>query len=467
MSTKRDLVEAHAFSRRRLVTAFVSGAPGGREVEPVRQARVVIGGIALAILLVAGAALASILGGGRSPSDWLDPGVVISKEEGSRYVVLTEDGDLHPVLNPVSAKLLLGDAEPKVVKQEVIREQPLGAQIGIYGAPDGVPDRGFLRGTNWTSCTTTRAASRLHIGDQNVATPVSDQAMVVVIGKQGKETLHLVAPSGDSGHGYFRLLIGSRGDAKPVLGDLGLVGAEEFHVTTRWLNRFPEAPALTRSSFELPAKTSKITYGDELGSDMSLRVGSLVRNPSSGQVYLLGPDEPLLLTAFSERVYRAVTTAGEPTDVDGLSGETLDALADWPAAIPKPLQTDEACALLQAQDGEEPRVQLALNPSPEESAEEVSPGSDAVAVEPSYGAYVNVGQFGDSSGGSPVLIDMNATRYRLGGEKGVAAEMFGYGSYDPPTVPDAWTEAFGCGPELSQEAARRSPDPRGMARCER
>ena len=56
MATKKDLVEAHAFSRRRLVTAFVSGAPGGREVEPVRPGRVLIGGVALSVLLLAGAA---------------------------------------------------------------------------------------------------------------------------------------------------------------------------------------------------------------------------------------------------------------------------------------------------------------------------------------------------------------------------------------------------------------------------
>ena len=53
MATKKDLVEAHAFSRRRLVTAFVSGAPGGREVEPVRPGRVLIGGVALSVLLLA------------------------------------------------------------------------------------------------------------------------------------------------------------------------------------------------------------------------------------------------------------------------------------------------------------------------------------------------------------------------------------------------------------------------------
>ena len=46
MATKKDLVEAYSFSRRRLVTAFVSGAPGGREVEPARPGRTIVGGVA-------------------------------------------------------------------------------------------------------------------------------------------------------------------------------------------------------------------------------------------------------------------------------------------------------------------------------------------------------------------------------------------------------------------------------------
>ena len=71
MATKKDLVEAHAFSRRRLVTAFVSGAPGGREVEPVKPGRVLIGGVALSVLLLAGAAIAGFLLG-RPPAQWLD-----------------------------------------------------------------------------------------------------------------------------------------------------------------------------------------------------------------------------------------------------------------------------------------------------------------------------------------------------------------------------------------------------------
>jgi hypothetical protein len=61
MATDKDLVDAYAFSRRRLVTAFVSGAPDGREVPPARPGRTLVGGLALAVLLVAGAAIVSVL----------------------------------------------------------------------------------------------------------------------------------------------------------------------------------------------------------------------------------------------------------------------------------------------------------------------------------------------------------------------------------------------------------------------
>ncbi len=99
MATKKDLVEAHSFSKRRLVTAFISGAPGGREVEPVRPGRVLIGGVALSVLLLAGAAIAGFLVG-RPDSQWLEAGsFVTSKDTGEQYVVL-EGGD-DPVIRRV------------------------------------------------------------------------------------------------------------------------------------------------------------------------------------------------------------------------------------------------------------------------------------------------------------------------------------------------------------------------------
>ena len=139
MATKKDLVEAHAFSRRRLVTAFVSGAPGGREVEPVKPGRVLIGGVALSVLLLAGAAIAGFLLG-RAPAQWLDEGsFVISKDTGEQYVVLRggDDPMLQRVPNYVSAQLLLAKAEltPFTVRDKYIRTVQLGEDLGIDAAP--------------------------------------------------------------------------------------------------------------------------------------------------------------------------------------------------------------------------------------------------------------------------------------------------------------------------------------------
>jgi hypothetical protein len=108
VATKKDLVEAYSFSRRRLVTAFVSGAPGGREVEPSRPGRTIVGGVALAVLLAAGAAIAGVFAP-RTPEDWNQPGLIISKETGAAYVILeSRQDELRPVINTTSAKLILG-----------------------------------------------------------------------------------------------------------------------------------------------------------------------------------------------------------------------------------------------------------------------------------------------------------------------------------------------------------------------
>ena len=94
MATKRDLVEAYQFSRRRLVTAFVSGAPGGREVEPTRPGRALVGGLALALLVVGGGAVTGLVSG-RDGADPRQPGLVISRDRGQPYAV-PRQGEIRP-----------------------------------------------------------------------------------------------------------------------------------------------------------------------------------------------------------------------------------------------------------------------------------------------------------------------------------------------------------------------------------
>ncbi len=168
MATKRDLVEAHQFSRRRLVTAFVSGAPGGREVEPARPGRALIGGLALALLVVAGGAVTGLIFG-RDEADWKQPGLVISKDLGQPYLVSTPEGGglvIRPVVNITSARLILGaDADPTYVSEEAINAERIGEPIGIIDAPAQVPDPDDLVETGWTACTSVGTGLRLRLAD--------------------------------------------------------------------------------------------------------------------------------------------------------------------------------------------------------------------------------------------------------------------------------------------------------------
>ncbi len=57
VASKRDLVEAHSFLRRRLIRALVSGQTGGHAADQPGVARAIMGGVVVAALLVAGAAV--------------------------------------------------------------------------------------------------------------------------------------------------------------------------------------------------------------------------------------------------------------------------------------------------------------------------------------------------------------------------------------------------------------------------
>lgn len=52
VASSRDLVEAHAYDRRRLINAFVRGAAHDHGPEPVRVGRAILGGVILAALAV-------------------------------------------------------------------------------------------------------------------------------------------------------------------------------------------------------------------------------------------------------------------------------------------------------------------------------------------------------------------------------------------------------------------------------
>lgn len=61
MTSRKDLLEAQAFARRRLLAVLVAGAPAGREPEPASAARPLAGGVVLAALVALVAAALALL----------------------------------------------------------------------------------------------------------------------------------------------------------------------------------------------------------------------------------------------------------------------------------------------------------------------------------------------------------------------------------------------------------------------
>ena len=129
MATKRDLVEAHQFSRRRLITAFVSGAPGGREVEPARPGRALVGGLALALLVVAGGAVTGLIfGRDEAGLEAARPGDL----EGARAAVPRQHPRGRRPGDPAGRQRHLGPADPRV---------GVGADVRLRGRDHRRADR--------------------------------------------------------------------------------------------------------------------------------------------------------------------------------------------------------------------------------------------------------------------------------------------------------------------------------------
>jgi hypothetical protein len=467
MATKRDLVEAHSYSRRRLVTAFVSGAPGGREVEPARPGRTIVGGIALGVLLMAGAAVSGVLAG-RTQVDWNNPGLILSKEKGQPYVITR--ASKHPVLNPVinitSARLILGSSvEPVIVPEKTIQEQTIGAEIGILGAPATVPDTDELVDTGWTSCTATHHGVRTYVAPTPDATYADRDGFVVQSG--GRRWL--VATSAVGPGAYRYLLPASAGGAQDrFLQSVGLgVGNEAVRVPSAWLGLWPAGGDLAWESFGIPGSSygKPISYGGQIHLPRA-NVGDLVQVGGTG--YLLAPDGPVRLTAFALGVYEASTppaggfrTWRQPT-MDKPAVVSPFAAANWPEGRMTPA-SGEVCAVLQASAGSKPQVALATDPGDLATAAGVQAGRRDAGVAARVGAYVLSADFSEATRGLPFLIDLKGNSHVL---EGGAADKLGYSGSAAPVVPDGWVKLFPTGAVLSPSLALCQPgksDPQGCS----
>ncbi|HWJ81841.1 MAG TPA: type VII secretion protein EccB [Nocardioides sp.] len=477
MATKKDLVEAYAYSRRRLVTAFVSGAPGGREVEPARPGRTVVAGLALAVLLLAGAAIAGVFSD-RPDVDWEQPGLVIDKDSGALYVIL-EDGavpgsdepTLRSVVNVTSAQLILGaDATAQPVPGDDIADRPKGPPIGIIGAPATVPAADQLVNGGWTACTGEGYGVHADVsGDPDVAED-DDAAFVVSSG----DRLYLVAPSPESGPevpATARAYPLPRGaDALTTKIGVGLTG-DAVHVPAAWVALLRPGGPLDADGLGIDGAGSPVRGEVADAVPPGTRVGDWFVT-DAGQRFVVTEEGAAQLDDFAYEVLRSTTLRGHrPQEITGSVDDTAIAYtaapwagSHWPTdALDNPVaEGDQLCAVLHTAPGTPPSAALAVDPGERASAEGTGPREVDVTVTAGHGAVVDAGGWAGEQG-LPVLVDDRGMSYTLRGDDAVA--NLGYAGVDEVVVPDGWMELFDPGPELSPDQALCPPTTDPEASC--
>jgi len=462
VATKKDLVEAYSFSRRRLVTAFVSGAPGGREVEPSRPGRTIIGGLALAVLLCAGAAIAGVFKSD-DDIDWAQPGLILSEEKGAAFVILepNEEGEhqVRPVINVTSAQLILGEdaTPPEVVAQAEIDKKDLGPDIGILGAPVTVPDTGDLIETGWTACTDDDRGTRFSVMPEPDVDPAPGSGLLVENGGTHYVVAHS-APDTEGESRAYRYELPKLPGIDNLLRDVGLpITRSATAVPSEWLDLFPAGGAVKLESFGIDRMGETSPQAGRGGLPRDAKVGDYYE--IEGRLTVLTKDGPAELSEFARAVYIQIRPESaddlglsEPPDVRQEDAPYED--AHWPSGVMSQV-IGEQCAQLLAEPGELPRAVLVQDPGEHASAAEVEAGDREVTVDPGHGAFVLSGGWHDPEVGEPFVMDAKGFSYALIGTD--AVDNLGFGDYDAPVVPDSWLHLFEEGEELSVDAALCPP----------
>lgn len=440
MASKTDLIEAQNFSRRRLLTAFVSGAPGGKELEPARPLRAVVIAIVLtAAVLLAGTFYGLIQPG--LPKGWENGRMVIAKDTGARYVSVK--GVLHPVINTASARLLIPAKEFAVVTTDsrALSGIAVGAAVGIVGAPDTLPPAADLVDAGWTACVTDDGGVATAIAARPGATTTS---RAVVVENDGARWV--VA-------GGLRYAVDDE-NADAVLRAAGIDALAPVRVSSDWLNLFSPGAALAplvvtdagtpvgggASLPDGPLLIGEVIHTSGSAAEQRFVVqsdGSLATlSPLAWQLYQLGSGR----TMSAVRDVSAAAVAGLRTAKAPAGG------VDWPAdGFTSITSGDRACALLDA-DGSMTRTVLATAPASTKA-------TAGVTIQAGHGALVDAAGRGSGSAGMLTLVDATGTAFALPGADDETVQRLGYQPDDVGTIEQSWIALLSSGPELSTAGA--------------
>lgn len=432
MASNKDILNAQQFNRRRLVTAFSAGAPGGREVEPKGIFAPLIAGsiIALVMLLVP---LVISRFDPTLPDDWQNNTLVVVEGQGSRYITI--DGRLRPVYNMASARLLV---EPGSFRQITVGADELegierGSRVGLDDAPEELPAPDSLDSRHWSACTSESGATSAYIATTPEGMSPLGHALISVDGIK-----YLIAD------GVSHEIPQESENA--VLLALGIDTESAIAADAAWLNLFSQGARI--EPFSVP----------DVGVPV-LALSSSMRNPVSGDLlevsdasgrkrrYLVQSDGSVArLGEIALAMYQLGNPGVDTQQVDAadLSAATTGASpapSDWPSELGAGALDDESVCGVMRVDGGEVVPSIGAVSKIAEGGVTVRGGSGALVKATSGGTE-----------GEVFLVTDAGRAWALGGDVDDTLQRLGYTSENISEVPSPWLALVPTGPELSQEA---------------
>jgi type VII secretion protein EccB len=448
MLTRRDQLLSYQFMIQRVTSALT-----GRETDPLTPPfrRFLVAGyssLIAACVVAAAFGIYGLISPGGNESWRAGDQVILERETGAQYI--WRAGRLYRVANYTSGVLLLGRNNGTVaVSRASLLGVPRGAEIGIKGAPNGLPPADKLLGTPWTLC------SRMVTDSSD-----TDQARTVLLvgaragggAPAGRDTGFL-ASNTETGDLYL-ITRGHRHEITDVPAAMaGLALSQEPRVRTgsAWLDALPAGVDLAPMS--IPDRASRSAYADA-------RVGQLfVVSAAEGekQYYVAVPDglrpvsEVEFALLFASDETRRAYPDGMPDSPKEIRAADAAAatVGSGPKAGPEQLPRHRpamsagaapgatVCASYGPDGAPAIRVGARLPVSPGElaTARRTDKGTvlaDRVLIAPGQGALVETVQ-GDSGPGVVQLITEQGVRYPLASPK--VAETLGYSLDDVVRLP--------------------------------
>ncbi|MEU3165250.1 type VII secretion protein EccB [Streptosporangium sp. NPDC006930] len=466
MQTRRDLYQAHKLMTQRLGMALLQGEPDVPESPMRRQNVATFCGILVAVLVAVAFGVYGLLRPGGATA-LTEPGTVIVEEEsGATFVYSATRGQMIPVANVTSARLLLGGGQGvkvRTVTTASLASFPRGLLVGIPGAPESLPPRERLVRAPWSACVVE--------GVDTAGTPTPHTSLVggFAVGGTplGQDTAMVVQEGSQTW-----LLWSDRRMRVPQKSLRALTEEQPRQVPAAWLNALPIGP-----DFSAPALAARgrVMRGPDGGRSAAGRIYTVrATSGDTAKWYVLLPDglaaltpaqaELLLQDPASKRAYGRAPVRAVEIDAATANGMRRSATrfdpAGLPATMPRVIAPDPAspvCAVYAETERGSTRARLTVGSTtriPAPPAGRFDQDSvDQVVLPPGTASLVGVlpGNGRLDAVTSVFLVSDQGRRHAITATESLAS--LGYTAADVAPLPAHIVHLIPQGPALSRTAA--------------